>query len=78
MRHATVQAADVVLSGEVQWSRASGLSACRWEPISILNEPHFIAADARSLLDGKKATLPDCPACAALLDLALELRESTP
>ena len=76
MRHATVWALDIVLSGDAQWDRASGVGACNWQDIPILNEPHFIAADARMLLSGKKVTLPTCPACAALVDIALEMRGS--
>lgn len=73
MRHATVLALDTIhpwLSDDATdyWSRL----ACDWEDGQLGGA--FIVGEAARLLHGGSVELPTCPACAALLDLALELR----
>lgn len=80
MRHATVQALRAVHDWIVGHDRKANPSlafvrACDWHENTFeRHELRFTALDAYHLLDGQTVTLPDCPSCAALLDLALEMR----
>lgn len=78
MRHATVFAVQEILRSPSrdEWDgAASGLSACGWEPLpNSSGEGAFNDYCAIGLTEGCKAVLPTCPACAALVDLALEMR----
>lgn len=72
MRHATVLSLEKVH----QWLSDDATDfamrkACDWEEAGI---SCFGALNALGLLGGEKEELPTCPSCAALLDLALELR----
>lgn len=72
MRHATVWALENVRPWLPDDTTDYGArSACDWEYTTI---EAFTAGDASRLLHGESVELPTCPACAALLDLALELR----
>lgn len=78
MRHATVQATRVVFNWLPYHNRFIDKSlrlrrACDWSDTTPLAD-NFDALDAVHLLDGQAVDLPTCPACAALLDLALEMR----
>lgn len=73
MRHATVKALDCVFP----WlphgaSDFEQRLACDWSRADV--EGYFIDWRAEALLKGRKVALPTCPACATLLDLALEMR----
>ena len=76
MRHATVLALNEIY----EWipsadAHSAWLNrACDWEPSYTGMNNDFINGDAQRLIRGDFVTLPDCPACAALLDLALEMR----
>jgi len=49
--------------------------ACDWEPLGCFDPDDFFTdTTARELLEGERVELPTCPPCAALLDLALEMR----
>ena len=80
MRHATVQALRSVYDWLPFHNRFIDKPlrlrrACDWEE---MHEVAFSALDAFHLLDGQPVDLPTCPSCATLLDVALELRGSTP
>ena len=75
MRHATVMGLNVLrpwvgYPGGTAWRRL----ACTWEPCNPEAKDFFNDEHAWDLLGGRRVELPTCPACAALLDLALELR----
>lgn len=78
MRHATVLALNEIY----EWipnslgNRASAWQkrACDWNELDTSPMEAFINTDAENLRRGSAVTLPDCPACAALLDLAMEMR----
>lgn len=78
MRHATVNAVEHIRAPDLQdrWANAAGVAACNWESISLRTLAHFHAGSAEDLVFGLRVELPTCPACAALVDLALELRGS--
>lgn len=83
MRHATVYAIEKLLRrgrpGRVGgWVNASAVSACLWEHLidAGVHSGHFNDDEAARLLAGERIDLIVCPACAALVDLALELRGS--
>ncbi len=72
MRHATVWATLEIHPWSLRDLAAFGFRACDWGWEE--SEDLFAAEDAQALLDGREVDLPTCPACAALLDLALEMR----
>lgn len=74
MRHITVMATNFVSS----WladdaTHYAGVLACDWSKVEATAQEFDLPA-AVGLLTGTKVELPTCPACAALLDLALEMR----
>ena len=79
MRHATVNATRVLhdWTGDMP-VQCQGRRACDWERMgdSVGYDMAFNDQEARTMLHGRDVTPPTCPACAALLDLALELRGS--
>lgn len=49
--------------------------ACDWtRPSSNIGDDVFWLVDAILLIGGKPCVLPDCPTCAAFIDLALSIR----
>ena len=82
MRHATVYAIEELLRRGTNrvggWVNASALTACSWErlPDAGARSGHFNDDEAAAFLVGERIDLISCPACAALVDLALELRGS--
>jgi hypothetical protein len=54
----------------------SAIQACDWDEAI---DPHGYFGDtaALALLQGSPGALPDCPACALLVDMALEIRAET-
>jgi len=79
MRHMTLNA-QISLSGSDNLAPASFVSACNWEKLDCEpNDPFdpfesFNMTDAVELMKGREVKLPDCPACCALMDAALEMR----
>ena len=82
MRHATVNATRVLFdwvrlgSPETDRWQTSDRRACGWEKVERRRWPGFSDGSAIDLNGGLKVALPTCPACAALVDLALEMRGS--
>jgi len=83
MRHATVYAIEELLHRgrdvpalSRAWVNASAITACSWERLADAgaHSGHFNDDEAAQLLAGERIDLITCPACAALVDLALELR----
>lgn len=88
MRHATVYAIETLRllpPRQEHWVAASDIKACDWTPappppcgpqppLSEYEDNTFRSYAADLLLAGREVQLPTCPACAALVDLALELR----
>jgi hypothetical protein len=82
MRHATVYALEALQGIKTKpalkedgWDVGAGnVMACSWERQSQKDRRPFDRTDARDLLAGYEVILPTCPACATLLDLALEMR----
>lgn len=77
MRHATVLALNEIyewIPSRVDRASAWRRRACDWGVLDTSPREIFINDDAEDLRRGRAVTLPDCPACAALLDLALEMR----
>lgn len=83
MRHATVYAIETAqgiktMPGvqEPGWQFGAGnVIACSWEHVIEDEMPSALSRfEMMELLVGKPVDLPTCPACAALLDLALEMR----
>ena len=76
MRHATMNALALV-RGQKTEPRLRDVYACRTERRRLF-EPIFAVLDALRLLDGLPPTdgAPTCPACAVLLDEALERRRT--
>jgi len=81
VRHATVLATNVVF----RWADLRGDSevaayakrACDWQSLTETQSLNSLQdMEAKELLAGGTVRLPTCPACAALLDLALEMRGS--
>lgn len=75
LRHATVMALDLVF----RWLPrpvidAGSRRACDWERVYIFENSTFTYEAGVRLIGGASVELPTCPACAALLDLALEMR----
>lgn len=78
MRHATVLAVNAIF----QWiekgeePNARLVRACSWESETEDTEHYFGDQDGEDLARGLMPVvgLPTCPACAALVDLALEMR----
>jgi hypothetical protein len=69
--------AQISLSGSDNLTPASFVSACNWEQLDCLpNNPFesFNMTDAVELMKGREVKPPDCPACCALMDAALEMR----
>lgn len=75
MRHATVNSTLVIFDWHPRRAGMHDRRACDWAPIMDLVAP-FCDSTALDLLTGEKVDLPTCPACAALVDLALEMRGS--
>lgn len=81
LRHVTVLALNEVHSwiefgiSTARWSRVVGVVACDWRTVGD-DESIFDSSSAYQLLIGIAVEPPTCPACAALLDLALEMRGS--
>lgn len=76
MRHATVNATYVFYHWfDKDDTRAShgNRRACDWALDNKAGLEQFHEDTAYMLLDGKTVELPTCPACAALIDLAVEL-----
>ena len=72
MTHATAWALDKMYPWLREDARSvAGRAACSWGEAGI---DAFTVVAAEALLAGQKVDLPTCPACAALLDLALEMR----
>lgn len=73
-RHVTVNALNVVFPWADGAVEATRRRACDWEFSDALREDVLYDSEVRRLLRGESVDLPTCPACAALLDLALEMR----
>ena len=76
MRHATVTATRAIFDW-APWSMLTASNnhrACDWARCADDSWFDFWASE--QLIAGREVALPTCPACAALLDLALELRGS--
>lgn len=85
MRHATARAINFIYPWYEQvdsmgygWKNINdGLRlACDWSEFNYrarAEDELFTGGAAQSLVKGRRVDLPTCPACAALLDLALEL-----
>ena len=82
MRHATVYAIEELLrrghNRTTGWTNASGITACSWERLADAGaySGHLNDDEAVAFLAGERIDLIACPACAALVDLALEMRGS--
>ncbi len=78
MRHATVWALESVCHWLPEDSDGYvARRACDWETDLCGFESSFTAMCAYMLRDGESVELPTCPACAALLDFALEMRRQS-
>jgi len=81
VRHATVLATRSIfawcdLSGDAELA-ACAKRACDWQPLTEREALNSMQdTQARRLFHGEPVELPTCPACAALVDLALEMRGS--
>lgn len=78
MRHATVMAVKEIFPWlDLDADGVNGRRACDWSQLRGDDiAPFFDVFAAIALLDGKEVHLPTCPACACLVDLALEMRGS--
>ena len=75
MRHATVMALWTIARKESLPSDWQLRRGCDWSPDA--SDAVWGRVDADDLLEGKRPTREvTCPACAALVDLALEMRGS--
>jgi hypothetical protein len=76
LRHATWNAIQGLLGAEEWWDAAS-VVACDWRPMDDTSETDdaFDQTSARAVLAGASdRDLPDCPQCAAFIDMALTIR----
>ena len=77
MRHATATATRAIFDW-APWaplSASNNRRACDWtHSADCADEKWFDFWTSEQLIAGREVALPTCPACAALLDLALELR----
>lgn len=76
MRHASVNATLAIF----EWQKpprpnVHDRRACDWAHAGP-KELMMVDSTAFALLAGERVELPTCPACAALVDLALEMRGS--
>ena len=80
MRHATVWAIQEILFSD-QMLFDSSVLACKWVRVNgstnCLGITLFGAESAYALKQGLHTILPDCPECAVLVDLAIQLREES-
>ncbi len=78
MRHATVWAIQEFINGytDLVLGWPSNIAACSWTPCS---GHAFGVESAYALINNNMPVqlLPDCPQCAVLLDLAIQLREES-